>query len=92
MVRIDLVDEHFGELLKSLKLSENWRGVIRHDMVAQTLAAGVMPETVERGKEHLELKKSRTIKLYDLENKIIAAIKPRPAFLVFADAERDHGV
>jgi site-specific DNA recombinase len=33
-------------------------------MVAQALAAGVTPETVEREKERLKLKKSRTIKLY----------------------------
>ncbi len=64
MVRIDLVDEQFGELLKSLKLPENWREVIRRDMVAQALAAGVTPENVEREKERLKLKKSRTIKLY----------------------------
>jgi len=64
MVRIDLVDEQFGDLLKSLKLPENWREVIRRDMVAQALAARVTPETVEREKERLKLKKSRTIKLY----------------------------
>ncbi len=64
MVRIDLVDEQFGDLLKSLQLPENWREVIRRDMVAQALAAGVTPETVEREKERLKLKKSRTIKLY----------------------------
>jgi site-specific DNA recombinase len=64
MVRIDLVDEQFGDLLKSLRLPENWREVIRRAMVAQALAAGVTPETVEREKERLKLKKSRTIKLY----------------------------
>ncbi len=64
MVRIDLVDEQFGDLLKSLQLPENWREVIRRDMVAQALAAGVTPENVEREKERLKLKKSRTIKLY----------------------------
>jgi hypothetical protein len=31
MVRIDLVDEQFGELLKSLRLPENWREVISVD-------------------------------------------------------------
>jgi hypothetical protein len=51
MVRIDVVDEQFGDLLKSLQLPENWREVIRRDMVAQALAAGVTPETVEREKE-----------------------------------------
>src|SRR5258707_4736361 len=64
MVRIDLVDEQFGDLLKSLRLPENWREIIRRDMVAQALAAGGTPETVEREKERLKLKKSRTIKLY----------------------------
>ena len=54
MVRIDLVDEQFGELLKSLRLPENWREVIRRDMVAQALAAGVTPETVEREKERVQ--------------------------------------
>jgi len=33
-------------------------------MVAQALSAGVTPETVEREKERLKLKKSRTVKLY----------------------------
>jgi DNA invertase Pin-like site-specific DNA recombinase len=64
MVRIDLVDEQFGDLLKSLKLPENWREIIRRDMVAQALTAGVTPETVEREKERLKLKKSRTLKVY----------------------------
>ena len=27
MVRIDLVDEQFGDLLKRLQLPENWRGL-----------------------------------------------------------------
>ncbi len=150
MVRIDLVDEQFGELLKRLALPDNWREVIRRNMMA-----GVTPENVEREKERLKLKKSRILKqhregyiddeefqgelaavelalkqldapevegitydevveagehlpgmaalwdvasveeryemvtiilepgglYYDLENKIIAAIKPRPAFL-----------
>jgi site-specific DNA recombinase len=64
MVRIDIVDEHFGELLKRLVLPENWREVIRRGMVAEALKAGVTPENVEREKERLKLKKSRTIKLY----------------------------
>ena len=64
MVRIDLVDEHFGELLKRLQLPDNWRETIRRNMVAQALAVGVTAENVEREKERLKLKKSRTIKLY----------------------------
>jgi site-specific DNA recombinase len=64
MVRIDMVDEQFGELLKRLALPENWRESIRRSMVAQALKAGVTPENVEREKERLKLKKSRTIKLY----------------------------
>ena len=64
MVSIDVVDEQFGELLKSLKLPENWREVIRRDMMAQGVDAGVTPENVEREKERLKLKKSRTVKLY----------------------------
>ncbi len=64
MVRIDLVDEQFGELLKRLALPDNWREVIRRSMVAEALKAGVTPENVEREKERLKLKKSRSIKLY----------------------------
>src|SRR5262249_50477072 len=64
MIRIDLVDEHFGELLKRLQLPENWREIIRRDMLAQAVAAGATPENMEREKERLKLKKSRTVKLY----------------------------
>src|SRR5450755_80219 len=63
-VRADLARTQFGELLRSLTLPDNWREIIRRDMVAQALAAGVTPENVEREKERLKLKKSRTIKLY----------------------------
>jgi len=59
-----LVDEQFGEMLKRFQLPENWREIIRRNMVAQALTAGVTPETVEREKERLKLKKSRTVKLY----------------------------
>ncbi|QBD78646.1 hypothetical protein EPA93_22705 [Ktedonosporobacter rubrisoli] len=48
MVRIDLVDEQFGELLKRLQLSENWREIIRRNIVAEALKARVTPESVER--------------------------------------------
>ncbi len=155
MIRIDMVDAHFGELLKRLVLPENWREIIRHRMQAEALKAGVTPDNIEREKERLKLKRSRILKqhregyiddeefqgemaavvltlkqldapevdgitydevieagehlpgmaalwdvatveeryemvtiilepgglYYDLENKIIAAIKPRPAFL-----------
>jgi DNA invertase Pin-like site-specific DNA recombinase len=65
MVRIDLVDEQFSELLKRLVLPENWREIIRRSMVAEALNAGVLSENMEREKERLKLKKSRTIKLYE---------------------------
>ncbi len=64
MVRINLVDEQFGELLKRLALPDNWREIIRRSMVAEALKAGVTPENVEREKERLKLKKARSIKLY----------------------------
>ena len=64
MIRIDLVDEQFGEFLTCLTLPENWREIIRRSMVAEALNAGVTPENVEREKERLKLKKSRTLKLY----------------------------
>jgi site-specific DNA recombinase len=50
MVRIDLVDEQFGELLKRLALPENWREIIRRNMMAEALKAGVTPENVEQEK------------------------------------------
>lgn len=62
MVRIDLVHEQFGELLKSLALPENWREIIRRDMIAKAFSTSVTPETVEREKERLRLKKVRTLK------------------------------
>ncbi len=64
MIWIDLVDEQFGEFLTYLSLPENWREIIRRSMVAEALKAGVTPENVEREKERLKLKKSRTLKLY----------------------------
>ncbi len=69
MVRIDLVHEQFGELLKSLTLPENWREIIRRDMMAKAFASTVTPETVEREKERLRLKKVRTLKRYDIKRK-----------------------
>jgi hypothetical protein len=64
MVRIDLVGQQFGELLKRLELPENWREIIRRDMLVQAVAAGAIPEDVKREKERLKLKKSRMVKLY----------------------------
>ena len=62
MVRIDIVHQQFGELLKSLILPENWREAIRRDMMAKSFANTATPETVEREKERLRLKKVRTLK------------------------------
>jgi site-specific DNA recombinase len=63
-IRADLATQQFGELLKSLKLPENWRDLIRQQMVTEAQAAGTTPESTKRERERLELKKSRTIKLY----------------------------
>jgi site-specific DNA recombinase len=155
MVRIDMVHEQFGELLKSLVLPGNWREEIRRKMVQDAQRGGITLEKVEQEKERLKLKRGRVLKqhregyiddeefqgemaavelairrldapevdgvrfedvieagehipgmaalwgiatpeerremvmlllepgglYYDLENKIMAAIKPRPAFL-----------
>jgi hypothetical protein len=62
MTRVDLVHEQFGELLKHLVLPENWRELIRRDMIAKAFANTATPETVEREKERLRLKKIRTLK------------------------------
>lgn len=62
VIRSDLVREQFGDLLKSLKLPDNWREEIRRQLVAEALAAGVTGETVEREKERLKLKRSRVLK------------------------------
>src|SRR5439155_7172764 len=62
VIRSDLVREQFGDMLKSLKLPDNWREEIRRQMVAEALAAGVTGEAVEREKERLKLKRSRVLK------------------------------
>jgi len=62
MTRIDIVHQQFGELLKSLVLPENWREVIRRDMMAKAFANTATPDTVEREKERLRLKKVRPLK------------------------------
>ncbi len=40
MIRIDLVHQLFGDLLKSLTLPENWREIIRKQMLAEAQATG----------------------------------------------------
>ncbi len=61
-IRGDLATLQFGELLKSLKLSDNWREVIRQQMFTEAQAAGTTPDTAEREKERLKLKKTRILK------------------------------
>src|SRR5258708_1534806 len=62
VIRSDLVREQFGDMLKSLKLPDNWREEIRHQMVAEALAAGMTGEAVEREKERVKIKRSRVLK------------------------------
>ncbi|EFH89910.1 hypothetical protein [Ktedonobacter racemifer] len=57
-----MVRAHFGQLLKSISLPENWRERIRHDMIAKAFAHTATPETVEREKERLRLKKNHLLK------------------------------
>ena len=64
MVRVDIVQAQFGVLLKGLTLPENWREIIRRDMIAKATQAGATREVVEREKERLKLKKMRTVKQY----------------------------
>jgi site-specific DNA recombinase len=63
-IRADYARENFGELLKSLVLPDNWREIIRRQMLAEAKSEGLTEESLEREKERLKLKKSRTIKLY----------------------------
>ncbi len=56
-IRADSARDHFGELLKSLALPENWREVIRWQMLAEAQQEGQS----EGGRK---LKKVRTIMLY----------------------------
>jgi site-specific DNA recombinase len=63
-IRADYARDNFGELLKSLALPENWREIIRRQMLAEARKEGQTEESVEREKERLKLKKVRTIKLY----------------------------
>jgi hypothetical protein len=50
--------------LKSLALPDNWREIIRRQMLAEAQNEGQTEESIEREKERLKLKKVRTIKLY----------------------------
>lgn len=61
-VRVDLVREQFGELLKGLVLPENWREMIRRKIVELAGRAGADTSTSEREKERLKLKRSRILK------------------------------
>ncbi len=61
-IRADLATQHFGELLRSLRLPDNWRELIRQQMVTEAQAAGTTPESIEREKERLKLKKTRILK------------------------------
>jgi site-specific DNA recombinase len=63
-VRADAARDHFGELLKSLALPENWREVIRRQMLAEAQQEGQTDEGREQEKVRLKLKKVCTIKLY----------------------------
>ena len=56
MLRVDLVQEQFGEFLKCLTLPENWRELIRRQMVAKVFSTGVISETIGQEKERLKLK------------------------------------
>src|SRR5947209_3401115 len=62
MIRIDMVHQLFADLLKSLKLPENWREIIRKQMLAEAQAAGQSEEATEREKERLKLKRVRILK------------------------------
>jgi hypothetical protein len=62
MIRIDMVHQLFSDLLKSLKLPENWREIIRKQMLAEAQAAGQSEEATEREKERLKLKRVRILK------------------------------
>src|SRR5215469_14105324 len=63
-IRADYARDHFGELLQSLVLPDNWREIIRRQMLAEAQKEGQIEEGMEREKERLKLKKVRTIKLY----------------------------
>jgi site-specific DNA recombinase len=62
MIRIDRVHQLFADLLKSLTLPENWREIIRKQMLAEAQATGQTEEATEREKERLKLKRVRILK------------------------------
>ena len=62
MLRSDLVRAQFGEMLKSLVLPDNWREVIRRQMIAQAETQGILLDSMEREKERLKLKRTRILK------------------------------
>ena len=62
MLRSDLVRAQFGEMLKSLVLPDNWREVIRRQMIAEAQTQGILLDSMEREKERLKLKRTRILK------------------------------
>ena len=62
MLRSDLVRTHFGQMLKSLILPDNWREEINRQMMAQVQQQGLVLESLEREKERLKLKRTRILK------------------------------
>src|SRR2546421_1177292 len=61
-LRSDLVRAQFGEMLKSLVLPDNWREVIRRQMIAEAQTQGILLDSMEREKERLKLKRTRILK------------------------------
>jgi len=60
-VRVDLVRAHFGDVLKSLILPEQWRDIIRRKMVEAAEATGLNRESIKRDKERLMQKRARIL-------------------------------
>jgi site-specific DNA recombinase len=96
IVRIDLVRQQFGELLKKLQLPEDWRTLIQHKMQEKIAATGIDQETQMRERERLRLKKARTIKLYQEgymeENEFRAEIASLELLLRELEAPRLNGI
>ena len=63
-VRVDLVNQQFGALLRGLHLPPSWRETIREQMTEAFKKSGTNLESVEREKERLKLKRSRVLRLY----------------------------
>ena len=64
MVRIDLVHQQFGKLLESLSIPGGWREEIYQTMEAEARMIGPTPQSMEREKERLRVKRTRTLKQY----------------------------